>query len=87
MKTVSIADAKNQLTSLLYEAEEGRPVQLTRRGQPVAVLLSEHEYEQLKTAAASTMDFAAWAQAWRARQVENFEGITPAELERWQESF
>ncbi|WP_028081130.1 type II toxin-antitoxin system Phd/YefM family antitoxin [Solimonas soli] len=85
MKAVSIADAKNRLTELLYEAEEGAPVQVTRRGQPVAVLLSEAEYARLKSAAAGAADFAAWAQSWRQDLPAGLEGITPAELERWRE--
>lgn len=85
MKSVSIADAKNRLTELLYQAEEGQPVQVTRRGQPVAVLLSEAEYERLKTAAASVVDFAIWAQHWREQLPAGFEGIGAAELERWRD--
>lgn len=85
MKSVSIADAKNHLTELLYQAEEGQPVQVTRRGQPVAVLLSETEYERLKTAAAAAVDFAAWAQHWREQLPTGFDGIGAAELERWRD--
>lgn len=85
MKTVSIAQARNSLTELVYEAEEGRPVQFTRRGRPVAVLVSEAEYARLKAAAGAASDFAAWAQAWRAALPAGFEGITSAELARWQE--
>jgi prevent-host-death family protein len=85
MKAVSIADAKNRLTELLYEAEEGQPVQVTRRGQPVAVLLSENEYARLMAAAAGAADFASWAQAWRDRLPAGIEGINAAELERWRD--
>ena len=85
MKAVSIADAKNRLTELLYEAEEGAPVQVTRRGQPVAVLLSEAEYLRLKSAAAGAADFAAWALGWREQLPAGLEGISAAELERWRD--
>lgn len=85
MKSVSIADAKNRLTELLYQAEEGQPVQVTRRGQPVAVLLSETEYERLKTAAAAAVDFAAWVQQWRETLPTGFDGIGAAEIERWRD--
>lgn len=84
MKSVSIADAKNRLTELLYNAEDGQPVQVTRRGQPVAVLLSEHEYLRLKSAAAA-VDFAAWVRNWREQLPAGVEGISAAELERWRE--
>lgn len=41
----SIAEAKNKLPSIIHEVEKGPPVKLTRRGKPVVVLLSVHEYE------------------------------------------
>ncbi|NGY06507.1 type II toxin-antitoxin system Phd/YefM family antitoxin [Solimonas terrae] len=85
MKAVSIADAKNRLTELLYAAEDGQPVQVTRRGQPVAVLLSDAEYLRLKNAAAASVDFASWARQWRDQLAPGIEGITAAELERWRE--
>jgi len=85
MKAVSIAEAKNRLTELLYEAEDGAPVQVTRRGQPVAVLVSETEYLRLKAAAAGAADFAAWSQTWRQQLPAGIEGVTPAELDRWRD--
>lgn len=84
MKSVSIAQARDSLAELLYEAEEGRPVQVTRRGKAVAVLLSETEYERLQGNARP--DFAAWNQAWRDRQLQGFEGVTAEELARWAEA-
>jgi prevent-host-death family protein len=82
MKTFSIADARNRLPELIHEAEAGQPVRLTRRGQPVAVLLADREYARLREAAAG-VDFAAWAQAWRGQQASGFEGVTAEELVRW----
>ena len=46
-KSYSIADAKSHLSRLVNQAQEGPPVQLTRRGHAVAVLLSIREYEHL----------------------------------------
>jgi prevent-host-death family protein len=43
----SVAEARNQLAALVHEAEAGKPVRITRWGRPVAVLLSEREYERL----------------------------------------
>ena len=43
----SIAEAKNNLSGLVHEAEQGHPVRLTRRGKPVAVLISTQQYERL----------------------------------------
>jgi len=41
----SIAEAKNKLPSIIHQVEKGSSVKLTRRGEPVAVLLSVREYE------------------------------------------
>ncbi len=49
MQTYSIAQARNQLPSLVHEVEGGSAVQLTRRGKAVAVVLGFHNYERLKT--------------------------------------
>lgn len=44
----AIAEARNQFTALIRRAEEThQPVQVTRRGQPVAVILSAQEYDKL----------------------------------------
>ncbi len=43
----SIAEARNSLPSLVREAESGKAVELTRRGEPVAVLLGRRHYERL----------------------------------------
>ena len=43
----SIAEAKNRLPSIIHSVEKGPFVKLTRRGTPVAVLLSIKEYERL----------------------------------------
>ena len=46
-KQFSIAEAKNRLPSIVHYVEKGPYVELTRRGKPVAVLLSIQEYERL----------------------------------------
>jgi len=47
-RTFSIAEAKDRLPRLVHAAEAGVPVALTRRGKPVAVLISMAEYDRLK---------------------------------------
>lgn len=47
MSQTSIVEAKAQLTNLIRQAEQGETVHITRRGKPVAVLLSEDEYKRL----------------------------------------
>lgn len=49
----SIAEARDQFTKLVYEAESGTPVEITRRGRRVAVLLSTDVYKRLSETAPS----------------------------------
>ncbi len=44
--TLSIAEARRNLPTLVREAENGMAVTLTRRGTPVAVLVGRRQYEQ-----------------------------------------
>ena len=46
--TYSIADARNKFTALIRDVEKtARPVEITRRGEPVVVILSTEEYARL----------------------------------------
>jgi prevent-host-death family protein len=47
MQSFSIADARAQLPKIIHAVETGDVTQLTRRGKPVAILLSLKEYETL----------------------------------------
>jgi len=55
----SIADARNNLPELVRQAESGKAVELTRRGEPVAVLVGRKEYDRLKSPSRTFGD--AWA--------------------------
>jgi prevent-host-death family protein len=44
----SIAEARSHLPHIVDQAEAGVEVELTRRGQPVAVLVSSREFERLR---------------------------------------
>jgi len=46
-KRHSIAEARMRLPSLVREAESGKAVELTRRGESVAVLIGRKQYERL----------------------------------------
>ena len=48
LKQFSIADARDQFTSLVRDVEQDTTVELTRRGKPVAVLMSIQEYQRLQ---------------------------------------
>ena len=46
-KQQSIADARRSLPGLVREVESGKAVELTRRGEPVAVLIGRRQYMRL----------------------------------------
>jgi prevent-host-death family protein len=76
-KQHSIAEARNSLPTLVREAESGKAVELTRRGEPVAVLIGRRQYERL------TMKYRGFSEAYREfkREVDLDElGIDPGEL-------
>ena len=45
----SIAEARRNLPRLIREAENGETVELTRRGEPVAVLIGHRMFRRLAT--------------------------------------
>ena len=47
MTVVSITEAKNKLTQIVHEVENGEPIEFTRHGVPAAVLLSFGRYVEL----------------------------------------
>jgi antitoxin Phd len=49
-KRYSIADAQGRLRAIVHDAEKGDVAELTRRGKPVAVVLSIADYERLRGA-------------------------------------
>lgn len=48
-KRYSIAEARHNLAAIVHELEQRRHIELTRRGEPVAILLSPREYHRLST--------------------------------------
>jgi antitoxin Phd len=46
-RSYSIAEARNDLAALLHRLDHQPHIELTRRGKPVAVLLSLREYQRL----------------------------------------
>jgi prevent-host-death family protein len=47
-KRCSIADARSNLASIIDEAVAGQAIELTRRGKPMAVIVSLRELERLR---------------------------------------
>ena len=81
---VSIAQARNALTRLIHEAENGEPVHITRRGKPVAVLMSRDEYERLESGATGS-DFWQGIKEWRAQTSFDWPELTPDEVDGWRD--
>jgi prevent-host-death family protein len=67
----SIAEARLKLSTIVYEVEAGQEVQLTRRGKPVAVVLSVREFERLRS---KRGNFGAAYEAFRQEHALN-EGV------------
>lgn len=62
--------AKAQLSEVVRGAEGGCPQLITRRGEPVAVVLSAQEFRLKKQ--------TGWDVFARAPQVEEFEAVRPS---------
>jgi prevent-host-death family protein len=60
----SVAEARAHLPSIIDQAEAGETVELTRRGRPVAVVLSREAFERLR---AERPRFSDVYRAFRAR--------------------
>lgn len=73
----SIAEARRNLPRLVREAERGKAVELTRRGEPVAVLIGCRQFERLVGRHRSFID----AYEEFAKEVDLLDlGIDPDEL-------
>jgi prevent-host-death family protein len=86
MTVVSIAKARDTLTRLIQKAESGEPVHITRRGKPVAVLVSEEDYAKMQPPTEARQSLFEWLAEWRAGMIRD--GIpfpTDEEIERWQD--
>ncbi len=71
MRQYSIAEAREHLPSIVHDAEAGTPIELTRRGKPVAMLVSIDEFRRLSS---RREGFWSAYQRWRAT-------VDPADLE------
>lgn len=49
MISLPLHEARNRLTAIVHEVEEGTPVRLTRHGKPVAVLMDMETLAQLES--------------------------------------
>ena len=76
-KRYSIAEARSNLPTIVDRAEAGQAVELTRRGKPVAAVVSLRELERLRGERASFRDaYRRFLKAYPLREV----GLTPTEI-------
>jgi prevent-host-death family protein len=75
-KRYSIAEARHNLAAIVHELEDQPSIELTRRGEPVAVLLAYATYQQLQAQG----DF--W-QAYTAFRKTFAHDVGTAEREVW----
>lgn len=76
MKTSTIAEAKNKLPQLIRQLESDEAIHLTRHGKPVAVMLSEANFQKLTKKGQGLYQAI---QHWRD-QLEGDSALTEAEL-------
>lgn len=79
MKTSTIAAAKNNLSNLIHQLETEKAIHLTRHGKPVAVMMSEDQYQRL---IAPNKSLNAAILNWRNQLTGNEDiGLSDNELE------
>lgn len=79
----SIAEARHDLARIVHELEGGGSVELTRRGEPVAVMLSLEEYRRLMEGKSGFWD--AYREFREARDLRRL-GIEAEVFERVRDS-
>ncbi len=84
MRESTIREAKNAFTRLIHSAEKGEAVRITRHGKPVAVLVSNREYQRLNTGGARK-DPWEFLKDWRAKLPDDFEGLSDREVDSWRD--
>lgn len=76
MRTSTIAETKNNLSQLIYKLDE--PVHITRHGKPVAVMISETQYQQMLMPKNNSLSDAI--RQWRDGLTEDI-ALTESELD------
>ena len=64
MKRVSVAEARNRLPALIHEAEN-EPVEIVRRGKPVAVLVSREDFDRIAPRPSFYQGIMAWREKYK----------------------
>jgi prevent-host-death family protein len=76
-KRYSIAEARSSLPSIVDQVEAGQEVELTRRGKPVAAVVSLRELERLRS---QRVSFVAAYRRFRKAYPLSEVGLTAGEL-------
>ncbi len=74
MTKYTIAEARHNLAAIVHELDDKEQIELTRRGEPVAVLLSMSAYRRLTT---PPIDFWEAYQIWHQALVKAEIDIEP----------
>ena len=82
MEAVSIAEAKSQLSQLIHQTENGKPIHLSRHGKPVAVLVSREQYDRL-----TKVEKSPWGAISNWRSSASFQGLdlSDQEIDQWRD--
>jgi prevent-host-death family protein len=69
-KLFTVAEAKARFAECLRDAEEGRPVVISRHGKPVAAVVSVSDFEQMERlrAAGPESGLASLAGGWKGSE-------------------
>lgn len=59
LKTWSLQQARQQFSRLVQLAESAGPQMVTRRGQPVAVIVSAHDFRKMRRPRETVLEFFA----------------------------
>lgn len=65
MKRVSVAEARNNLPALIHESET-QPIEIVRRGKPVAVLVSREVFDRLPPRPSFYVSLMAWRKKYES---------------------
>lgn len=76
--TYSVAEARNRFAEIVHDLKHVSRVQVTRRGRPVAILISIEEFEMLR---AGNAGFASAYEAFRSTVDLANAGIDPEVFE------
>ncbi len=82
MEAVSIAEAKSHLSQLIHQAENGKPIHLSRHGKPVAVLVSQEQYTHL-----TREEDTPWEAITKWRSCVSLQGddLSDLEIDQWRD--